>query len=335
MASTFKLYPKISAAPSGADPVKAGPWVALEKIHGAQMVIAVTESDVRFGKRKAWLGGTEPFFGWQLLRGELLESARALHRAVGSSRATITIYGELFGGNYPHPSVPAVPGMAPVQTGIWYAPDLHYSVFDVHLSPDPASEGELLSHSEVTVLAREASFLSVPVLGRAPRPSLSQLPVRFSTRVPALFGLPPIEDNWAEGLVLKADARARLSERAIVKRKIPEFDEAVFDESAPWDPDQAMTLEQLLSWAARLVNAPRVASARSKCGDGDTAALLEEIGLDVQVDLEMAFPLAMKGLSPDDEEALRSRVKLGATSLLTAPPPLPAGCAPSSQSRRS
>ena len=57
-----------------------------------------------------------------LLRSELEVAARALHRAMGLRAATLSIYGELFGGAYPHSEVAAVPGMAPVQTGIWRWP---------------------------------------------------------------------------------------------------------------------------------------------------------------------------------------------------------------------
>lgn len=121
MAQPLQLYPKIGAG-SPEHTSKAGVWVALEKIHGAQVVIGVTEDEIRFGKRKAWLQATDPFFGWQLLRSELEVAARALHRAMGLRAATLSIYGELFGGAYPHSEVAAVPGMAPVQTGIWRWP---------------------------------------------------------------------------------------------------------------------------------------------------------------------------------------------------------------------
>ncbi|XXX78339.1 RNA ligase family protein [Sorangium sp. So ce134] len=78
-------------------------WVALEKIHGAQLAIGVDAAGVRFGKRKEWLRDEDPFFGWQLLRASLRDAARAAFAAVGAER--LVLYGELFGGGYPHPAV--------------------------------------------------------------------------------------------------------------------------------------------------------------------------------------------------------------------------------------
>ena len=98
---------------------RAGPggtWVALEKLHGAQLVVGVRgvrEGVVRFGKRKAWLADDEPFFGWQLLRAELTDSALRVARAVGGEGRDVYLYGELFGGRYPHPDVPRCPGWRP------------------------------------------------------------------------------------------------------------------------------------------------------------------------------------------------------------------------------
>src|SRR5690349_21327311 len=60
----FRTYPKIgsaTAASSGAS------WVATEKVHGANFVIAIEGDAVWFGKRKGWLELDDAFFGWQLL----------------------------------------------------------------------------------------------------------------------------------------------------------------------------------------------------------------------------------------------------------------------------
>lgn len=289
---------------------RAGPgghWVALEKLHGAQLVIGVRggrEGAVRFGKRKAWLADDEPFFGWQLLRAELTDSAAQVARAVGGEGRDVYLYGELLGGRYPHPDVPAVPGMAPVQTGIWYAPDLRWAVFDVLVAGSEEDEGVLLAHHEVEALARDARLLTPPVVRRGPRSEMGTVPTRATTRLPALLGLPPLAGNVAEGLVIKADARAAPGLRMAWKRKIEEFDEARFDESAAWDAGQRLSLEELRAWAERLVNPARIASAVSKCGRASRAAVLDEVVLDVRVDLELAFPTAYRALTSAEEERL-------------------------------
>lgn len=79
----FRPYAKMPAAGETREhPSPGGTWVALEKIHGAQLVVAVQGKQLRFGKRKAWLTEEEPFFGWQLLRVQLGAAAQAVARAV-------------------------------------------------------------------------------------------------------------------------------------------------------------------------------------------------------------------------------------------------------------
>lgn len=147
----------------------------------------------------------------------------------------------------------------------------------------------------------------VPLLGRGPRGELEKLPVRFPTRVPSAIGLPALEGNTAEGFVLKPDAKSRFHERYVTKWKIPEMDDARFDESMPWQPDTRLTLDELESTCDRLVNPARIASARSKVGT-DPAHVRDEVALDVLVDIEAAFPRALASLTSDQIERLRARV---------------------------
>jgi len=266
------------------------------------LVVATDGQTVRIGKRKAWLADDEPFFGWQLLRSDLEAPVRSIHSELGGA-GIIRLFGELFGGGYPHPEVAPSPGASPVQTGIWYAPDVRFAAFDLLIEESPDSSGVFLSHRELEDLPGD--LFVVPVLARGTKADLEKVPFRFASRVATSLGLPAIEANWAEGLVLKPDSRLAPDDRPVVKRKIPEFDEQRFDDSAPWNPDARLSRRELETLGAKLLNPARVASARSKVGDADPAALRDEIVLDVMVDLEAAFPSAMRALTPEDEEALR------------------------------
>jgi hypothetical protein len=141
-----------------------------------------------------------------MLRPSLRSLARSAHRALGGT-GEIWLYGELFGGHYPHPAVTPVAGLVPVQTGIWYAPDLQFAVFDIVQAVD-AAEPSFLDHDRVQEIASGAGFRTAPVLARGRFADLDCLPVRFSTRVPELLGLPAISANDAEGYVLKPAAGA-------------------------------------------------------------------------------------------------------------------------------
>jgi Rnl2 family RNA ligase len=301
-APRFRPFLKMSARGAG---TTGGTWVATEKIHGANFVVGATADGVWFGKRKAWLEASEPFFGWQLIAKELAAAAREVFRAIGAPQ--VVMYGELFGGGYPHADVATVPALQPVQTGVWYAPDVRWAPFDMLVAADDEHDGELLAFSDVEALAADAGLVTPPVVGRGRLADLEALPVRAPTRVPAALGLPPLDDNIGEGLVLKQDVRAAPADRPIVKRKIAEMDEARFDESAAWQPGDVGE-DVLATWAARMVNPARIASARSKVGE-HAAQIADEIVLDVLVDLEAAFPTAWRAIDDAAQDRLAAIVR--------------------------
>ncbi|MEM9070045.1 MAG: RNA ligase family protein [Myxococcota bacterium] len=295
---THQPYPKI---PTRAADDQGGEWIATEKIHGANFTAATDGREVRFGKRKAWLEPSDSFFGWQALR-PLLERA-ALHaaRAFG---VPLRLYGELYGGAYPHPDVDAIPGLVPVQTGIYYCPDVRFALFDVVVE-----NTTFLAHEEVVALAVETGLDAPPVLARGERRNLAQRSERFATLVPVSLGLPALENNLAEGWVLKPAGRAPLN-RPVRKKKIEEFQELRFNEAAALNPHAHLSLPELLAFAATLMNPARIASARSKVGT-TPEDIVDEAVLDALVDLEAILPRAFASLAPDEsqsvEEALRER----------------------------
>lgn len=296
-----RAFPKIPT--TLAESAGGGRWVATEKIHGAQLVVASDGETVLFGKRKAWLAADEPFFGWQLLRNELEVAIAAAHAALGRD-AAIHVYGELFGGGYPHPDIEPLPGLTPVQTGIWYAPTLRFAAFDLLVVPAD-DEPVFLAHEQLEALAEQVGLLTVPVLGRGTRRELFDLPVRYPSTVAGLLGLPTLADNVAEGYVLKPDAELPARARPLVKHKIPEFDENRFDESMPFDHHAQLSIAELLRWAAVMINPVRIASARSKVGE-DSAAIAEEVALDVWIDLESIYPRRMLALDQDEDAEVRA-----------------------------
>jgi Rnl2 family RNA ligase len=290
-----------------------GPWVALEKLHGAHLIVASDGEAIHVGKRKAWLAPDEPFFGWQLIAAELTAAVRAL--AARAAARHVVVYGELVGGGYPHPDVAPVPGLSPVQTGIWYTPALAWVPFDVLVAGgDDDDGGELLAHREVEELAEASGLRTPPRLAAGTRTELERVDVRFPTSVPAWFGLPPLADNLAEGIVLKPDARVLPGERPVIKRKLPEFDDERFREAEAWAPGHLGEAE-LLSWVERMVQPARLASARSKAGT-DAAAIIDEVALDVAIDLGLAFRDSWERLPADAQERVLSRARSLARALL-------------------
>lgn len=307
----FLPFPKITTeldkSPSGNS---GGIWIAQEKIHGAQLVIAVGPNGIKFGKRKAWLGNQEAFFGWQLIRVELESLCARIFESLSFPVGTVAyFYGELFGGQYPHTSVTQMQGIQPVQTGIWYAPFIHWAAFDAVIFPaGSAADAYFLGGKELSQSIKEAGGINPPIIARGSFNELMQSPFRFQTKVPSLFGLPEIKNNWAEGLVIKPETSVLTSKRSVLKRKIEEFDEKRFDQSEAWDSDKLLSFEVVNIYAAKMVNPARIDSARSKVGDGRTKELLEEIVLDILIDLEATFPATFRLMDSEQETILKDRI---------------------------
>jgi Rnl2 family RNA ligase len=305
-------YPKIPTAEQLGGTAVDGAWVATEKIHGAQLVIASDGRDLRVGKRKAWLRSDEQFFGWQLLRSRFEQAARA---ALALGGTAVRIYGELYGGAYPHPDVSPVPGATAVQTGVWYSPDIRFAVFDVLSHANRDDHGAFVTYADAATIAADAGLDVVPLLGRGTRRVLDGLPVRFASHVPQLHGLPPLPSNVAEGVVLRPDVRLAPEHRPVLKLKIEEFDERRFDQSRPWNPQVLLPLAELRQVAQALVNRPRLDSARSKVGPSALDQLLDEIVLDVMVDLAEAFPAAVAALTDEEHAQIEAAVRQIALTL--------------------
>jgi Rnl2 family RNA ligase len=253
--SSFVKYEKMGedSGPCGVEAGRKLPdaYVVTEKIHGANFCLMASRLldteviEVQFANRTHVLGTTEnaeDFFGCRssgLLQSLKPLAAAALQRMDSEVRA-VHIYGELFGGQYPHPLV-APTNSQPVQCGVWYAPGLHFQAFDVAV--DVAG----LRHFLDFAAARQAcEACGLPFAASLHEGTLSECleyPVEFETTIPSLLRLPKIAvagdgtRNLAEGVVIRPlhepsvgavvidKGSGKVSARGLFKRKIAAFSE--------------------------------------------------------------------------------------------------------------
>jgi len=299
-----------------------------EKVHGANFcIIAAFDAHggpvVHFAKRTAILGGAddaEDFYSCRstgLLR-ELAPRGEAVLRHFaagprGDAVQAVHIYGELFGGAYPHADVPKPPGIEPVQMGIWYAPDLQFMAFDVALE---TQAGRAYTSFD---LARQAcmdcGLLFAEPLFRGSLAECLDFEIEFETTIPSRLGLPPLlpgdTRNLAEGVVLRpqveparSSSQARVGKeslRGLFKRKIPQFSEKRY-QNDDWKRGKAggggrgnstVNEEELAGIEiAAMVTEQRLASVLSKIGRVDPKdkeacrSLLEDLKQDVRESLD-------------------------------------------------
>jgi Rnl2 family RNA ligase len=310
---TFTSYEKIAetTAKWGLDEkayrqLRRASWVVTEKIHGANFSFVVDGETLHCANRRHLLEEDEEFFGWQQVRDRLAPAVREVAKQLPGER--ITIYGELFGGTYPHPEVPAVPGAQPVQTGVWYAPDVQLCAFDIAMGSE--SKRRYLDYERTVALCTNAGLLVAEPLFIGGYEAAQEYPVRFDSTLPRRLGLPalPPGTNIAEGVVVKPYREiAGVSVRPIIKRKIPEFaedrrfHEAEKSVSAPVDN----TALEMLKWEAYCrVTENRLQSAVSKVGTTNREAVLRLFQEDITDELRAEHAALLASLTPAQQTDL-------------------------------
>lgn len=326
-------------------------WVVTEKIHGASFALVAelssslptpalaspgsTAITFRAAKRKAFLEPGEDFFGHLALLariGPTLLDAFERIRAGHPAALCATIYGELFGGTYPHPAVPPCPGVEPVQTGICYSPRIELSAFDVTV--DLPGRGRIyLDYDRALALFSAAGLLCAEPLFTGSYEDAMAWPLGGDSTLPARLGLPPLgRPNPAEGVVVKPVKSLVVATRSgpmrpAVKRKIPQFaEDRRFHEAAKWAaPSKGMEPLARLEWEMlALCTDNRLQATISKVGriaSGGDARAREVMSLfveEVWAALAEAQSGVLASVTADDRALLRSLLGDEAEHLLAA-----------------
>ncbi|MBK8255325.1 MAG: RNA ligase [Polyangiaceae bacterium] len=305
-------------------------WVVTEKIHGANFSWVVREDEVRCARRKGWIAEGEDFFGHLSLVSTLgpgvREVAKYLKSKAGVRADVVIVIGEIYGGKYPHPKVAPVPDVQPVQTGVWYCPQIEFCAFDIAVIQEGETVRRYLDFDTMVEACKRGKVpYSVPLfIGNYEE--ASAWPLGFETTIPALFRLPSLgPTNKAEGVVLKPrkEVPGLGGVRPVLKRKIAEFaEDERYHGAEKWEGkvDRGSYGKDgrvdLLKWeATSLVNENRLFAAVSKVGrvtQGDEARCPELIQLmeeDVWSDLTSRNAAVVAALSSAERAAVEAFLK--------------------------
>jgi Rnl2 family RNA ligase len=254
-------------------------WVVTEKIHGANFSFVFGGNELRYAKRKDFLLWTDDFFGFQLVAERLDHQIMSLFERIRRDHdfSTAVVYGELYGGHYPHAAVTPDPRVQAIQTGIHYAPTVEYCAFDIAISPSADAEGRrYLDYAQSIAYFEECGIPHARPLMVGKLNQALFFDTRFNSKVPATLGLPDIGPNLVEGIVIKPYRNivvqgAKGEMRPILKIKNKEFAEEQFHESQAWSytHEGATATERLLFLVPELrryITPQRLQSTFSKIG---------------------------------------------------------------------
>lgn len=233
----------------------------------------------------------ESFFGWQALLQRIAPQLRAVFDYLQAPEAKpmwqesdspplrVFIFGELFGGGYPN--LPSPEGVKPVQTGIYYSPNIEFSAFDLALSfaSDPSLRTYVNFEDALRIFNATGLFSVQPiVIGKYEQ--VVNHPNRFLSEIGTRLGFPAVPDNLAEGIVIRPMRTVLVTtkkglERAILKSKIAEFSEdRRYHTAEKWDDQPAephwesqdTAVADLAYELSSLVTTQRIDNAISKFG---------------------------------------------------------------------
>jgi Rnl2 family RNA ligase len=206
-------------------------FVVLEKAHGAHFSFQTDGVNITCAKRSSIIADNENFFDHLKL---LEENRKRIGRLCGLMMAkypnavTVQIEGELIGGDYPHPAVTQL-RLSRVQKGVFYCPDYRFFAYDIRYFDKVDDSWKFVNYDICMEMFKECDFwYAEPLMDGMFNDVIKYDPV-FQTLIPRLFGLPEIDKNFAEGVVIKPVEPLHFpnGSRVIFKNKNDAFSETL------------------------------------------------------------------------------------------------------------
>ncbi|MCK9576233.1 MAG: RNA ligase family protein [Candidatus Pacearchaeota archaeon] len=234
---------------------------------------------MKYAKRTGFIDATENFFNyeevatkenpkiiamWDFIKSEIKDFGMEF------DLGELVVYGELFGGTYPHPDVPRNPHATAVQKGLFYSPTNEFYCFDIKVN------GRLLGETQKGELCEQFGIFWDEPLFEGTFNECLKYPNLFPTTIPKRLGLPEIEGNVCEGVVIKPIEvkRSWAGNRVIFKNKNEKYAEITgkkSGEKSMKQPKEAIELSEagneLLETLMQYVNENRLNAVISKLGE--------------------------------------------------------------------
>ena len=308
------------------DGLDAGEWVVTEKIHGGQLSIYYDGNEIKASTRTSFLTEDVDFFNWPKVLADNQDKVKELYDILKSKNKDISVvivYGELFGGSYPHPEVNKVKGAKRLQKGVHYHPDNLFYAFDIRV------DGKYLSVDECNELFEQVGLFYARPIFRGTFEECLNYPNKFISKISGWLGLPPIEDNVAEGIVIKpVEPRfLGIGERAILKSKNEKFEERKSIKKRPKKPVKEVTFseagERLLEELESMVTENRLQNVLSKKGEMPYPVpkdyfgeIMKDFSLDIWEEFNKDFEQDYVNLDKQEQKKISKKLNQEAAQLV-------------------
>lgn len=263
-----------------------------EKIHGSntQIDYDLTTGKFEYNKRSGLIAEGEKCYNVQAifenLKGNIKDLAKYLSAPIkaetGKDLEVVKVFGEIFGGHYPHPDVQRVHSAMKVQKGVWYCPDNYWMAFDVAYKLKGDDRTYFLSAEDFFIACAAVEIPTVPVLKIAS--SLTQAleyPNDGKSVVYKQLGLPELEDNIMEGVVIRPAHKDLWmgQTRVILKNKNERFKEKSHEARPELTIEYSDNVNKALAEVSAYITENRVENVISHEGEVKEEDIGKLIGL--------------------------------------------------------
>ena len=309
-------------------------------VHNSNMSFYLTTEmdEVKVAKRNGFLKSGENFYNYLSMKEANGYKIRDLWNqmlAKGYEMNELIVYGELFGGHYPHPDVENNNSVKHIQKGIWYSPNIGFYVFDIMLN------GKFLPMDEVVLLCKEVDLFHAKILFEGTFDECIKYPNEFQTKIPEWLGLPLLDPdekhvitklvfdgfdeeghikhkekeityfgNICEGIVIKPfeDLRYEAEDRVILKSKNDVYYDVSREKKTPRNsqPELSEFALDVLEKIVVYINENRLRSVLSKIGfftKKDFKIVFDAFKKDIYEDFNMNFD-DLKNLTTEDKREI-------------------------------
>jgi Rnl2 family RNA ligase len=302
-------------------------YVVQEKVHGANGCFVTDGKEVHFAKRTGLVETGEQFYNYEELLARYKERVIRLFFRIKErypNTENVWVYGEMFGGKYPHPDVKNDSKVMCIQKGVFYSPAHEFYGFDIRALGTEIDQ--YLSVYESNELFESGGFFYAKTLFEGSIDECLSYPNAFPSRIAEWFGLPPIEDNICEGVVVRPIETVffKNGSRLLLKNKNSKFAEkksirkrqpALFVE-----PTYSETLNYLLPVVEEYVTENRLNNVISKIGEvsfpKDTGRLIGLLSKDVLEDFLKEHSGVYASLEKSEQKILNRHINKQATDLI-------------------
>ncbi|KRX08714.1 hypothetical protein PPERSA_08025 [Pseudocohnilembus persalinus] len=198
-------------------------WVMSEKIHGANFSFLIKKDKqnqdnllIQCASRNGILQPGQNFNNYEILLEKLekqlyqfFDQVEKINKAKGYITIQVQIFGEIYGGFYQHQNVQKIPKRSKVQKGVYYSPDIEFQAFDCKVTKYQENQlknetNQYMSFKELEEFCNKTDFPFIGILKKGKFKELIKFNAdQFESQVYLKFNLPKIENNIAEGVVLR------------------------------------------------------------------------------------------------------------------------------------